>query len=114
MSIVEITDPELMKRFNDAPNRGGKESQLVKELEKIKEQPNKLFRIDFNPGHISRTIKKLGEKGQWKMRQIENNGEKHTYIMYIGKQEAPTEQVTPEPTTQPEPITKPKKSRKAE
>ncbi len=107
MSIVEITDSELIKRFNDAPNRGGKESQLIKELAKIKERPNKLFRIDFNPGHISRTIKKIGEKGQWRMRQLENNGEKHTYIMYIGKQES-VEQVTTEP------ITKTKKSKKAE
>jgi len=81
-----VDDPQLIEKLNTKANKGGKESEIPKLFQMAQENAGKWIKAVhsdgkfYNAGAIARIRKKMSLTEKIKIRAIEEDGKKETYI----------------------------------
>jgi len=84
-----VDDPQLIEKLNMKANKGGRESEIPKLFQLAQENAGKWIKAIhsdgkfYNAGAIHRIRKKLELTEKIKIRSIEEDGEKETYIKAV-------------------------------
>jgi hypothetical protein len=84
-----VDDPQLIEKLNTKANRGGRESEIPKLFQLAQENVGKWIRAVhsdgsfYNAGAIARMRKKMNLTEKIKIRTIEEDGKKETYLKAV-------------------------------
>jgi len=85
-----VDDPHLIEKLNTKANKGGRESEIPRLFQMAQENVGKWIKAVhsdgtfYNAGAIARIRKKMNLTEKIKIRTIEEDGKKETYIKAVG------------------------------